>query len=153
MSKARLIAKVGAVVAAGVATFVATHEGTILRSYRDPVGIVTSCTGHTEPGLKMGQTYTPEECREILYSDLSKHADDLNCITKPLTDNQKIALISFSFNVGRQAFCGSTLVKKANAGDTPGACAELSRWVMAGGQKLPGLVTRRADERKLCESQ
>ncbi|WP_405045477.1 glycoside hydrolase family protein [Pseudomonas aeruginosa] len=45
----------------------------------------------------------------------------------------------------------STLLRKLNAGDVRGACAELSRWVYAGGKKLGGLVRRRAAERELCE--
>ena len=68
-----------------------------------------------------------------------------------MTDGQKAAFLSFAFNVGAQKFCGSTLVKKANQGDMPGACAELSRWTYAGGRELPGLVKRRAAERALCE--
>ncbi|HHG5564729.1 TPA: glycoside hydrolase family protein [Pseudomonas aeruginosa] len=42
-------------------------------------------------------------------------------------------------------------MRKLNAGDVRGACAELSRWVYAGGKKLGGLVRRRAAERELCE--
>ena len=61
------------------------------------------------------------------------------------------AFLSFAFNVGNGAFCGSTLTRKANAGDMPGACAELSRWTYAGGKQMPGLVIRRAAERQLCE--
>lgn len=48
--------------------------------------------------------------------------------------------------------CASTLARKANAGDMPGACAELSKWVFANKAKLPGLVKRRAAEREVCES-
>lgn len=151
-AKARLIAKVGALAAAAAVAFVASKEGTILQTYRDPIGIITACTGHVDPSLRLGTTYTREQCRDMLYSDLAKHADDLDCVKAPLTDNQKVALLSFTFNVGRQSFCGSTLVRKANAGDMPGACAELSRWVMAGGKTLPGLVNRRAAERALCET-
>ncbi|WP_019652272.1 lysozyme [Variovorax atrisoli] len=151
-AKARLIAKVGAVAAAAAVAFVAGKEGTVPRTYLDPIGIITACTGHVDPTLKLGTTYTAEQCRDMLYEDLAKHADDLDCIKKPLTDNQKVAFLSFTFNVGRPAFCGSTLVRKANAGDMAGACAELSRWVMAGGRQLPGLVSRRAAERALCET-
>jgi lysozyme len=151
-AKARLVAKVGGIAAAAAVAFVASKEGTILQTYRDPIGIITACTGHVDPTLRMGTTYTAEQCKEMLYADLAKHADDLDCVKVPLTDNQKVALLSFTFNVGRPAFCGSTLVRKANAGDMPGACAELSRWVMAGGKKLPGLVNRRAAERELCET-
>jgi lysozyme len=84
---------------------------------------------------------------------LLKHSKALECINHPLTDGQKAAFLSFAFNVGNGNFCGSTLVRKANAGDMRGACAELSRWVYAGGKELPGLVRRRAAERAMCEGQ
>ena len=147
----RLAAKIGAGAVAMVLPVVMLYEGTVLRSYVDPVGIVTACTGHTGPELRMGQTFTKEQCETMLYGDLLKHADALNCIKIPLADNQKAAFLSFAFNVGNSAFCKSTLARKANAGDLMGACAELSRWVMAGGRELPGLVKRRAAERQLCE--
>lgn len=151
MSKARLVAKIGGVAAAAAVSLVAYYEGTIYKSYKDPIGIVTACTGHTGPELKMGQTFTKQQCEEMLYQDLAKHADALDCIKKPMTDGQKAAFLSFAFNVGNGAFCSSTLARKANAGDMIGACAEMSRWTYAGGKKLPGLVKRRADERQLCE--
>ena len=152
MSNKALIAKIGAAAAALAVSTVAYYEGTVLRSYRDPVGIVTACTGHTGPKLKMGQTYTRQQCEEMLYKDLAKHADALACVSQPLTDGQRAAFVSFAFNVGEGAFCGSTLVRKANAGDIDGACAELSRWTYAGGKQLPGLIKRRAAERQLCEA-
>lgn len=151
-AKGRLIAAVGAAVVSIVVPVVAYYEGTVQRAYRDPIGIITACTGHTGPELRMGQTFTRAQCEEMLYADLLKHAADLECIHRPLTNNQTAALLSFTFNVGRKNFCGSTLVRKANAGDMAGACAELSRWVFAGGKQLPGLVNRRAAERELCET-
>ena len=152
MSNKALIAKIGAAAAALAVSTVAYYEGTVLRSYRDPVGIVTACTGHTGPELKMGQTYTRQQCEDMLYKDLAKHADALACVSQPLTDGQRAAFVSFAFNVGEGAFCGSTLVRKANAGDIDGACAELSRWIYAKGKQLPGLIKRRAAERQLCEA-
>ena len=151
MSRAKLAAKIGAGATALAVPLVMLYEGTRLQSYRDPVGIVTACVGHTGPELRMGQSYTKEQCETMLYGDLLKHADALNCIKTPLAENQKAAFLSFAFNVGNGAFCKSTLARKANAGDLMGACAELSRWVMAGGRELPGLVKRRAAERELCE--
>lgn len=147
----KLIAKIGAGAVALVLPVVILYEGRVLGSYVDPVGIVTACTGHTGPELRMGQSYTKEQCETMLYGDLLKHAEALECIKTPLADNQKAAFLSFAFNVGNSAFCGSTLARKANAGDLLGACAELSRWVMAGGRELRGLVRRRAAERQLCE--
>lgn len=149
--KEKLIATLGGAAVVLALPLVQKYEGTVLRSYRDPVGIVTACTGHTGPELQMGQTYTRQQCEDMLYKDLTKHADALSCIRVPLTDGQRAALVSFAFNVGEAAFCRSTLVRKANSGDIDGACAELSRWTYAGGKQLPGLIKRRAAERQLCE--
>ena len=68
-----------------------------------------------------------------------------------MTVERRAALVSFVYNVGGTKFGNSTLLKKLNAGDASGACAELSKWVYAGGVKLKGLVARRAEERQLCE--
>lgn len=151
MSRAKLAAKIGAGATALAVPLVMLYEGTVLRSYRDPIGIITACVGHTGPELRMGQRYTRQQCEDMLYGDLLKHAQALDCIKQPMTDGQKAAFLSFAFNVGNKAFCDSTLARKANAGDMPGACAELSRWTRAGGRELPGLVKRRAAERELCE--
>ena len=147
----RLVAKIGAGAVALAIPLVAHFEGTVYRTYRDPINVITSCTGHTGPELRMGQTFTRDRCEAMLYADLLKHADALDCIRTPLAEHQRAAFLSFAFNVGNKAFCNSTLVKKANSGDMPGACAELSRWTLAGGRELPGLVKRRAAERQLCE--
>lgn len=147
----KLVAKIGAAAVALAAPTVVYFEGTVLRSYRDPIGVITSCSGHTGPELRMGQTFTKEQCEDQLYADLLKHSDALDCIKRPMTDGQKAAFLSFAFNVGADKFCSSTLARKANAGDMRGACAELSRWTLAGGKELPGLVKRRAAERRICE--
>jgi len=151
MSRAKLVAKIGAGATALAVPLVMLYEGTVLQSYRDPIGIITACVGHTGPELRMGQRYTRQQCEDMLYGDLLKHAQALDCIKQPMTDGQKAAFLSFAFNVGNRAFCDSTLARKANAGDMAGACAELSRWTRAGGRELPGLVKRRAAERELCE--
>lgn len=151
--KARLVALLGTACCAALFTMVPKFEGTVTKTYRDPIGIITACTGHTGPELRMGQTFTPEQCTEMLAKDLYVHAAEaLACVQVPLSDNEKAAYISFAFNVGVSAFCDSTMARKLNAGDHRGACAELSRWTRAGGRVLPGLVTRRAQERQLCET-
>lgn len=147
----KLTAKIGAGALAIAAPLVVYFEGTVYNTYPDPIGILTSCTGHTGNELRTGQTFTKAQCDEQLMADLLKHSEALDCIKTPLTDGQKAAFLSFAFNVGNKSFCGSTLVRKANAGDLMGACAELSRWVMAGGKEFPGLVKRRAAERSICE--
>jgi len=125
-------------------------EGTVPRGYVDPVGIVTACTGHTKTAEM--RRYSESECDELLVSDLWKHNADIEpCIKVDIPPHVRAAMLSFSFNVGAKAFCESTMARKLNAGDTAGACAELSRWVYAGGRVLPGLVKRRKTERELCE--
>ena len=148
----KLAVKIGAGAVALCVPLVMYFEGTIQRVYRDPIGILTSCTGHTGPELRMGMVFTKQQCEQQLLADLLKHSEALDCIKVVMTDGQKAAFLSFAFNVGTGAFCGSTLARKANAGDMRGACAELSRWTLAGGKEMPGLVKRRAAERKVCES-
>jgi lysozyme len=45
------------------------------------------------------------------------------------------------------------MLRKLNGNDRRGACAELSRWVYAADVQLPGLVSRRAVVRAICEKQ
>lgn len=150
--KQKLITKVGAASAALLLSMVPVFEGYRPSVYKDPIGRLAVCYGHDDQSMKMGTTYTRQQCEDMLADDLLKHADALACINRPLSDGQKAAFVSFAFNVGNKAFCGSTLARKANAGDMTGACAELSRWTLAGGKQLPGLVNRRQIERKVCES-
>lgn len=141
------------IVAAGIAAaipLVATFEGLRQRAYLDPVGIPTACFGATK-GVRLGQVYSRSQCNDLLARDLLEaNAAVDSCVRVPLTEGQRIALVSFTYNVGRGAFCGSTLVRKLNAGDYVGACNELPRWVYAKGVKLPGLEKRRHEERAVC---
>lgn len=148
------VAGVAAVLAAASAAvpLIADHEGVELTAYPDPVGIPTVCVGHTGPEVKVGQTWPLRRCMDVLAGDAVDHGLAIDrCIAVPVPAESRAAFTSFAFNVGPAAFCGSTLVRKLNAGDLAGACAELSRWVRAGGRSLPGLVRRRAEERAYCE--
>lgn len=140
----------GAVGMAGV--LVTKFEGRSLVAYLDPVGIPTICEGVTR-GVRLGQTKTPAQCDALLQAELSiaMAGVDRN-VTARLPETRRAALASFVYNVGEPQFKASTLLRKLNAGDARGACAELSRWVYAKGKKLAGLVNRRAAERELCEA-
>ncbi len=131
-------------------TCVSGFEGLRQAAYNDPVGIPTICFGETQ-GVKIGQTRSAEECKDMLAASLEKANASVNVCTKvPLPDTRRAALVSFTYNVGGSAYCTSTLVKKLNAGDTVGACNELLRWTKAKGIELPGLVKRRRQERVMC---
>jgi lysozyme len=128
---------------------VAGAEGLRTVAYKDPVGIPTACFGETL-NVKMGDTFTPEQCREMLGARVLEFGAAVErCVRTPMSPSRKAGLTSFAYNVGTDAFCGSTLVKKLNAGD-PAACDELRRWTKAKGIPLPGLVKRREQERDLC---
>ena len=126
-------------------------EGRSLVAYLDPVGIPTICEGVTQ-GVKLGDRATPAQCDQLLQRELriALTAVDRQ-VRVPLSDTRRAALGSFVYNVGEGQFSSSTLLRLLNAGDARGACAQLSRWVYAGGKQLAGLVNRRAVERELCE--
>lgn len=127
-------------------------EGLRTTAYRDVVGVPTVCFGETR-GVKMGDTYTVDECKAMLGDALADFEKGiLACLKDParIPDKTYVAFLSLAYNVGQRAFCGSTLVRKANAGDLRGACEEFPKWNKAGGKVIKGLVNRRAQERALC---
>lgn len=130
---------------------VSWFEGRSLVAYLDPVGIPTICEGVTL-GVKLGDQATPAQCDQLLQRELriALTAVDRQ-VRAPLPDTRRAALGSFVYNVGERQFSSSTLLRLLNSGDVRGACAQLSRWVYAGGKQLAGLVNRRAAERELCE--
>lgn len=150
-NKKPLAALVGTAAAGLLAVCIPAFEGTIYHGYRDPIGVVTACTGNVTDA-KLGKTYTKQECAQLLDKDLMVHAEGADkCVPfVSLTPGQRVAAVSFTFNEGVAQFCGSTFARKLKSHD-PTACAELDRWTKAGGIVLPGLVTRRRVERQMCE--
>ena len=145
--------KIGVSLAAGaisIATAVVSYyEGYKPSAYRDPVGIPTICYGHTKTAV-VGQALGPQECERLLREDLGEALAVVDQQLPNAPAMTRAALGSFVYNVGAGAFNGSTLLRKAKAGDWVGACNELPRWVYAKGRQLPGLVNRRAAERAVC---
>ncbi|KKA56831.1 lysozyme [Enterobacter roggenkampii] len=127
-------------------------EGRRYYAYQDVVGVWTVCDGHTGTDIRRGHRYTDKECDNLLKADLRKVANTIDPLIKVrIPEPMRAALYSFTYNVGSGAFAGSTLLKKLNAGDVPGACKELQRWTYAGGKQWKGLITRREIEHEVCE--
>lgn len=122
------------------------------KPYWDPWGKVwTVCEGHTG-GVDPKRLYTDAECKAFKDADISvANATLKRCLTMPMLAQVEAALTDAVYNIGQKVVCGSTLERKAEANDWPGACAELDKWKMAGGRVLPGLVRRRFDARGICE--
>jgi len=138
--------------AAGAVSLIVAWEGYQPVGYRDIVNIATDCYGRTGGDVQVGKRTPDEKCHSELAKDVFEHALEIQpCIKADVPQPSMSAFISFSYNVGSGAFCKSTLVKRLNAGDLAGACAELSRWNKAGGKVSKGLANRRAQERALCE--
>lgn len=150
MTNKKRVAVASLVVSAAALLSIASHEGFRGEAYRDPVGIPTIGYGETK-GVRMGDVITKREALDRLKISADEHGKGMaRCITKPISQNEYDAYLSFTYNVGVGAFCRSTLVKKLNQGDYDGACRELLKWDKAGGRTLPGLTKRRQDEYKLC---
>lgn len=134
------------------ATLVGGFEGLATHAYPDKLahGLPTVCYGETE-GVKLTDVYTPQQCADMLAAKLPRYWNEIaQCITVPVSDNEKAAYTSFAYNVGSRAFCGSSARKKLNAGDHKGACNALMAWNRASGRPVTGLTRRRAAERDLC---
>lgn len=139
------------VIALAAGALVKPWEGYSPTPYVDMVGVATYCYGDT--GRPAKKHYTEQECAEQLNSRLGSYLVGISqCIKQPMREREWAAVLSWAYNVGVGAACKSTLVRRINAGERgPGWCAELDKWVYAGGKRVKGLVNRRAAERNLCE--
>ncbi len=141
----------GAATIAAIVAFIGPWEGRRYTAYQDIVGVWTICEGHTK-GVKAGDVATDAQCDEMAAQDVAEHNAGIRaCITRPMPQNVEIAFTSLAFNAGVGAFCGSTALRRYNAGDDSGACDALNMWVRAGGKVVKGLVNRRAAESALCK--
>lgn len=140
-----------------------------LDPYMDDVGVWTIGWGHAivdpinnrmlrgeKDASRAHELYpdglTTSQADDLVRADLLDASRDVSAFVKvPLTDNQFDALVSFHFNTG--ALHGSTLLAQLNVGDYVGAASQFVRWnkgkVKGVLVPLPGLTTRREQERKL----
>lgn len=147
-----LAAVVGVAAAAAIFNFTPTQEGTVYKTYKDIGGVLTYCTGATDDAI-WGKTYTPAECRAQLDFDLAKAAEGIKAclpVWGMLTIGQIVAFVDTAYNIGIRAFCGSSMVRLANAGNMYGSCDALMRWVYVGPKVVQGLVNRRTRVRAFC---
>ncbi len=105
----------------------------------------------TTEGVKPGDRIAPPQALERKLRDVQKFEGAVKqCVTVPLAQHEYDAYVSLAYNIGPQAFCASTLVRKLNAGDYAGACHEILRWDRFKGRQARGLTLRREREYQLC---
>ena len=124
-------------------------EGLRLRAYRCPAGVWTIGYGHTKTA-KAGMVITIRQAEELLLKDVRGFEEAVrDLVIVSLTQNQFDALVSFTFNVGVEAFRKSTMLRLLNERKYKEAGYQFERWVRAGNKILPGLVARREAEKAL----
>lgn len=151
---------IAAFIAAGItaaSSFVAydltlPSEGFKNKVYSDPVGLPTVCVGHMDKNLRLGQSFSDEDCLNLFAKDWVKHQKQLDSLVKVAyaSEWQRAALTDFTFNVGIGNVRSSTLIKLLNQGRHEEACIQLLRWNKAGGRVLRGLVIRRENTLPYC---
>jgi lysozyme len=115
--------------------------------YMCPAGYWTIGYGHlcdpTHPPI------TEAEAEAYLARDLTTalNATLRYCpVLATVHEERLAAIVDFTFNLGAGLLQTSTLRRRNNQQKWGEAEKELSRWVMGGGQRLPGLVARRMSE-------
>jgi lysozyme len=137
---------------ASLVALVTGWEGNETTTYADIVGIPTVCSGITDPSIAIpGKTYSAAECESMNAKEIEEHGERaLQCVNVTISQGEYEAYASLAYNIGTNNFCKSTLVRKLNAGDRAGACAEILRWNRAGGKVVRGLDNRRKAEHGRC---
>lgn len=130
--------------------FLAREESLRLIPYVDPAGHHTIGFGHV--CMPSQKPITAVEAAVWLAEDAQDALKVVNRVPV-LTEDMQIALASFVFNVGGQAFERSTMFELLRVGDWYRAADEFGRWVHVHVAGVPvvlqGLVMRRAREREI----
>lgn len=140
---------------------IAVDEGYTAKAVPDPVkGTAVPTIGFgTTGGVRMGDTTTPVKALERKLSDVQKYEGAIKqCVKVPLHQYEYDAYINLAYNIGPNAFCTSTIVKRLNAQDYPGACDAILMWKRVGdvdcstpgNKSCSGLWERRKRLRSQC---
>ncbi len=128
---------------------IVSHEAIVLSPYFDSVGVLTVFVGHTAaageplPSRMWKQNYTVVDALRVFQKDVERYSARVRlAFTRPLTQEQFDAAVSFDFNTG--AINRATWVKKFNAGDIAGARKSFMDW-----RKPAEIIPRRQKERDL----
>jgi len=124
-----------------------------LVAYRDSGNVLTIGWGHTGPDVFEGQTISEAQAETLFQKDVRLKAENWvdRFITVPITQKQRDALISFTYNAGSGSLQNSDIRTLINKDDHVGAVA---RWKSQNiknrlGVQQAGLVVRREEESEL----
>jgi len=129
---------------------IAGFEGFCASAAPCPAGVLTVGYGHTGPDVYPGMTVTREHADALLDSDMAVADAGVRRVCPDATEHQRWAMVSLAFNIGVNAFAGSTVARLHAKGDYQGAARAFGMWnkatVQGRLQELPGLTRRRAAE-------
>lgn len=132
---------------------IADSEGLRLKAYRCPAGKLTCGWGETD-GITADTVWTKETADRRLCEAVAEYAQRVGALcTEPPTATELGAMTSLAYNVGLDAFAGSSVLRAHNRRDALAASRAFALWNKAtvNGvlQALPGLTARRAAEAAL----
>ena len=148
---------VGIGAAVAIATpVISEFEGRELKAYQDIVGVWTICDGETL-NVQSGDTATNAQCDQMLADRVHEYATAISvCLPPALAPETMAAFTSGAYNIGVSGFCGSSMSRRALAGNLHSACDALLMWdkgtVRGVFRAILGLTRRREAERELCLS-
>jgi len=132
--------------------FIMQHEGFRATPYLDAAGLYSIGYGHLILPGEHFHKINQQQARDLLVRDMGKAHNAIDELVRvPLTDNQRTALTSFTFNLGGGALAKSTLLKKLNKGDY-NVGREFAKWNKVNGKAHKGLTARRKAEADLFNS-
>lgn len=130
------------------------YEGVCTAAYIDSGGVWTFGIGHTrfdnlDPNpetMPKGVDHPLEEIFDLFSRSIVKYEDTVNrVVTRPITQSQFDALVSFHYNTGKLS--SSTLLKRVNAGASAESIENaFGMWNKDNGRIVSGLVRRRKYE-------
>ena len=105
----------------------------------------------------MGDTATPDQCRQLLTAEMLESVDQVDRCVPGLPPHVAAAFADAAYNLGPTIVCDrnrSTAARLLASGRLVEACRELPKWSNARVAgvlvSLPGLTKRRAAEMDLC---
>lgn len=129
MSSTRILVAALSLSAAGLIG-IAVREDYVADAMIPTKGDVPTLGFGTTTGVKLGDKTTPVRALQRLAHELDTvyEAGVKRCVKTPLYPVEYDVYVSLAYNIGVKAFCDSTLVRRANAGDYREACDAILMW-------------------------